>query len=60
MWYVTGVHREEDINMIYEMKTTLNSKEKIKPVKRYKIIPQCKICQAHGYTPTFETNYNAL
>lgn len=43
----------EDVKKIYEIQHIMGSKVIIEPIRRPKVIPQCKKCQAYGHTQRF-------
>lgn len=52
MFTLTFSH-DENINKIYEITDILGTKVEILPLKKSKLIPQCKRCQAYGHTQSY-------
>lgn len=44
---------DEDIQKIYQIKSILGCKVIIQPLRRSKLIPQCKQCQGYGHTQKY-------
>lgn len=44
---------EEDIEKIYQINNILGCKVNIQPLRRSKLIPQCRHCQAYGHTQKY-------
>ena len=44
---------DENTNKIYEITSILGSKVEIQPLRKSKLIPQCKQCQAYGHTQSY-------
>lgn len=44
---------DEDIKRIYEISYILGCKVEIQPLRKSKLIPQCKQCQAYGHTQKY-------
>lgn len=44
---------EEDINRIYEIKSILKCIVNIEPLRKNKLVVQCKSCQAYGHTQKY-------
>ena len=51
--FIVSFDRETDINKIYDIKSIMNCKVKVEPMRKNKIIPQCKRCQEYGHTHNF-------
>ena len=47
---------EEDINNFYKISSILRCNVTIQPLKRTKLIPQCKKCQEYGHTKNYCNN----
>jgi hypothetical protein len=45
--------KKEDIKRIFEIKEILSMKVTIEALRRSKLIPQCKNCQAYGHTQKY-------
>jgi hypothetical protein len=48
--YMLTFEKKEDIKRIFEIKEILSMKVTIEALRRSKLIPQCKNCQAYGHT----------
>jgi len=44
---------DENTNKIYGITSILGSKVEIQPLRKSKLIPQCKQCQAYGHTQSY-------
>jgi len=44
---------DENINRIYELSNILGCKVTIEPIKKSRLIAQCKKCQAYGHTQRY-------
>ncbi|PNF20024.1 hypothetical protein B7P43_G05948 [Cryptotermes secundus] len=51
--FIVSFDRETDIDKIYNIKTVMNSEVQIEPLRRSKIIPQCKRRQEYGHAHNF-------
>lgn len=51
--YMLTFDRTEDIKKIYAIEEILHMKVQIEAVKKSKLIPQCKKCQAYGHTQNY-------
>lgn len=52
MFILTFSH-EQNIDKIFEISDILGIKVEILPIKKSKLIPQCKECQAYGHTQRY-------
>jgi len=48
--FILTFSADENTNKIYEITSILGSKVEIQPLRKSKLIPQCKQCQAYGHT----------
>jgi len=44
---------DESINKIYEITIIFGSKVEIQPLRKSKLLPQCKQCQAQGHAQRY-------
>jgi len=51
--FILTVSADENTNNIYEIASILGSKVEIQPLRKSKLIPQCKQCQAYGHTQRY-------
>lgn len=45
--------QDEDINKIFKITDILGIRVEIQPIKKSKLVPQCKRCQAYGHTQKY-------
>lgn len=48
--FMLTFEQDEDIKKIYEIKDILGMKVQIHPLRKSKLVPQCKNCQKYGHT----------
>lgn len=51
--FMITFNADEDINKIFGINNILGSKVEIQPIKKSKMIPQCKNCQSYGHTQKY-------
>jgi hypothetical protein len=51
--FIVSFDKDTNIDNIYNIKSIYNSKVQIEPLRKSKIIPQCKRCQAYGHTQNY-------
>jgi len=51
--FIPTFSADENTNNIYEIASILGSKVEIQPLRKSKLIPQCKQCQAYGHTQRY-------
>lgn len=51
--FILSFPSEENVTKIYEISNILGCKVQIEPLKKSKLIPQCKKCQAYGHTQKY-------
>lgn len=51
--FILEFQNTEDINKIYQINYILSFKVEIQPLRKNKLIPQCKNCQGYGHTQRF-------
>jgi len=51
--FILTFSADENTNKIYEITSILGSKVEIQPLRKSKLIPQCKQCQAYGHTQRY-------
>jgi len=51
--FILTFSADENTNKIYEIASILGSKVEIQPLRKSKLIPQCKQCQTYGHTQRY-------
>lgn len=51
--FILSFPSDENVTKIYEITSILGCKVQIEPLKKSKLIPQCKKCQAYGHTQKY-------
>lgn len=51
--FIVSFDKKTDIEKIYEIKTILNCRVQVEPLRKNQLIPQCKKCQEYGHTQNF-------
>ena len=51
--FMLTFQNEEDLQKIYDIKAIFGTKVTIEPLRKTKIVPQCKRCQDYGHTQNF-------
>jgi hypothetical protein len=51
--FILMLSADENTNNIYEIASILGSKVETQPLRKSKLIPQCKQCQAYGHTQRY-------
>jgi len=46
-------HQNEDVNKIYSITDIMGFRVEILPIKKSKLVPRCKRCQAYGHTQKY-------
>lgn len=51
--FMLSFSKEESIEKIYAIETIMGVKVHIEPIKKSKLVPQCKVCQRFGHTQKY-------
>jgi len=51
--FMLTFHQNEDVNKIYGITDIMGFRVEIMPIKKSKLVPQCKRCQAYGHTQKY-------
>lgn len=51
--FMLSFRHDEDTNKIFEIKDIMGIRVEIQPIKKSKLVPQCKRCQAFGHTQKY-------